>query len=181
MITPQFRSAESEFHVGWIGAYQSAEDFGASMDKWVNASGSVSQTYSDTLDCTHALMASYTVGAPEGPPEDGLVWFSRCSLADDASFADAAASHAKVTAMMREMGAKGSSWILVPGLGSGDAEFDYYQVGAWPSYPVFASAWEIFINGGGMAKSNALQDGVTRCKSPNVYDAKLILAPPAAD
>ena len=180
MITPQFRSMEPEFHVGWIGAYQSAEDFGASIDKWVNASGSVSQAYLDIVDCSHAMMASYTIGAPDGPPGDGLVWFSRCSLEEDASFADAAASHAKVTGMMREMGAAGSSWLFMPGLGSADAEFDYYHVAAWPSYPAFANAWEAFVNGGGMAQSNAAQAGVTSCQSPNLYDAKLILAAPAA-
>ncbi|PLW81270.1 hypothetical protein CWI75_16725 [Kineobactrum sediminis] len=179
MITPQFRSAETEFDVGWIGGYQSADHFGAAIDKWVNESGNVSQAYYDTVDCSHALMASYDTGAPDGPPGDGVVWFSRCSLEDDASLSEAAASHAEVTAMMREMGAQGSSWMFVPGLGSVDADFDYYHVAAWPSYPAFASAWEAYVNGGGMEKATALYDGVASCKSPNLYDARLIVEVPA--
>lgn len=181
MITPQFRSMETEFHVGWIGAYQSAEDFGASTDKWVNASGSVSQAYYDVVDCGHAMMSSYATGGQGAAPGDGVVWFSRCSLEGDASVADAAAGHAQVAAMMQEMGAGGSSWVFVPGLGSGDAEFDYYHVAAWPSYPAFAKAWEAYVNGGGMARADALLEGASSCKSPNMYDAQLILAAPAAD
>ncbi len=181
MITPQFRSTETEFHVGWIGAYQSAADFGASADKWVNASGAVSQAYADTVDCSHAMMAAYATGGPEEEPGDGVVWFSRCSLEDDASFADAAASHAQVTSMMQEMGAGGSSWMFVPGLGSGEADFDYYHVAAWPSYPAFAKAWEAYVNGGGMAKAAQVYEGVSTCKSPNMYDAQQILAAPAAE
>ena len=181
MITPQFRSMETEFHVGWIGAYQSAEAFGASVDKWVNASGSVSQAYFDVVDCGHAMMSSYATGGQGDAPGDGVVWFSRCSLEGDASVADAAAGHARVAAMMQEVGAGGSSWVFVPGLGSGDAEFDYYHVAAWPSYPAFAKAWEAYVNGGGMAKADALLEGASSCKSPNMYDAQLILAAPAAD
>lgn len=181
MITPQFRSMETEFHVGWIGAHQSAESFGANMDKWANASGSVSQAYLEAVDCSHAMMSSYATGGQEGAPGDGVVWFSRCSLEDDASVADAAEGHAGVAAMMEEMGAGGSSWIFVPGLGSAEAEFDYYHVAAWPSYPAFAKAWEAYVNGGGMAKAEELHEGVSSCKSPNMYDAQLILAAPAAD
>ncbi|MEQ8801035.1 MAG: hypothetical protein RLP45_03260 [Haliea sp.] len=181
MITPQFRSMDTEFHVGWIGAYQSAADFGSSTDKWVNASGSVSKAYYDAVDCSHAMMSSYATGGQEGAPGDGVVWFSRCSLEDDASVADAAAGHARVADMMEDMGAGGSSWIFVPGLGFGDAEFDYYHVAAWPSYPAFAKAWEAYVNGGGMAKAMELHEGVSSCKSPNMYDAQLILAPPAAE
>ena len=181
MITPQFRSMDTEFHVGWIGAYQTAEDFGASTDKWVNASGSVSQAYYDAVECSHAMMSSYATGGQGAAPGDGVVWFSRCSLEDDASVADAAAGHARVADMMEGMGAGGSSWIFVPGLGSGDAEFDYYHVAAWPSYPAFAKAWEAYVNGGGMAKAMELHEGVSNCKSPNMYDAQLILAAPAAE
>lgn len=180
MITPQFRSMDTEFHVGWIGAYQSAADFGSSTDKWVNASGSVSQAYYDAVECSHAMMSSYATGGQGGAPGDGVVWFSRCSLEDDASVADAAAGHAGVAAMMEEMGAGGSSWMFVPGLGSAEAEFDYYHVAAWPSYPAFAKAWEAYVNGGGMAKAAEHTEGVSRCKSPNMYDAQLILAAPAA-
>lgn len=80
MITPQFRSMDGEFHVGWVGAYESAADFGSSTDKWVNASGSVSQAYTDTVDCSHAMMSSYATGGQGNAPGDGVVWFSRCSL-----------------------------------------------------------------------------------------------------
>lgn len=178
MITPQFRSMDGEFHVGWIGAYESAADFGSSVDKWVNASGSVSQAYTDTVDCSHAMMSSYATGGQGNAPGDGVVWFSRCSLEDDASVADAVAGHARVAAMMEEMGAGGSSWVFVPALGSGDAEFDYYHVAAWPSYPAFAAAWEAYVNGGGRNKADELNEGTSSCKSPNLYDAKLILAAP---
>lgn len=178
MITPQFRAGEEAFDVGFIGAYANAEDFGSQMDKWVNESGEVSQAYVDALDCSHGLMASYTVLEPEGGPDGGVVWFARCSLNDDSSMADAMAGHTIVSDMMVDMEAPGASWMFAPSLGGGDAEFDYYHVAAWPSYPALGKAFEAYMNGGGIAPANAAMADVAHCSSPNLYDAvKLVAAP----
>jgi len=178
MITPQFRTGEDAFDVGFIGAYASAEQFGSQMQKWVHESGDVSQAYTDALDCSHGLMASYTVLAPEGEPAGGVVWFARCSLDEDSSMADAMASHTTVSNMMVEMEAPGASWMFAPSLGGGDAEFDYYHVAAWPSYAALGKAFEAYMNGGGIARANTAMDDVAHCSSPNLYDAVNIVAAP---
>lgn len=178
MITPQFRTGEMPFEVGFIGAYDNAEQFGAQMQKWVHESGAVSQAYTDALDCSHALMASYTILEPDGEPGDGVVWFARCSLDDDSGMADAMAGHSSVSAMMVEMEAPGASWILAPSLGVGDVEFDYYHVAAWPSYAALGKAFEAYMNGGGITRANATMDDVAHCSSPNLYDAVNIIAAP---
>ncbi|MDA8752632.1 hypothetical protein N9M39_00565 [Halieaceae bacterium] len=178
-ITPQFRSVSSPddvFHVGWIGAWPDGASMGGGMDAWMSEGGDVAASMAEVVDCSsaHMLAASYVVSAPDGPPDNGIVWFSSCTLEEGATLKDALAAHSKVSADMKAMGSKSSTWAFVPTLGAGDIEFDYYQVVAHDSYADLGANFDRWFNGGAGAKARAAMDGVASCDSPRLYDAALM-------
>jgi hypothetical protein len=178
VITPQFLASENPLQVGWIGAWTSGDDMGKGMDAWRSEGREAAAAFDKVVDCSsaHALMASYQVHAPEGPPEDGIVWFSSCTLAEGSKLERAIEAHGKTAAMMQEMGGKASSWVFVPALGAGDIDFDYYSVVSHDSYADLGSNFERYFNQGAGMKASANLQGVASCDSPRLYDAHQIRA-----
>ena len=75
---------------------------------------------------------------------------------------------------MADMGSKMASWVMFPALGAGDIEFDYYNLIAIDSYADFGVAWENMVNGGGMQKGAAINDGTSTCDSPRMSDSRMV-------
>lgn len=177
-LIPVFRTAEEGLDVGWIGSWGSGPEMGASLGTWMSEGRDMAADFNEVIDCSdaHALMASYAVNAPEGPPGDGLVWFSSCTLGEGVSIDQAMAAHRKVAAMMREMGGKASSWVFVPALGAGDIEFDYYHVVLHDSYADLGSNFDRYFNSGGYSRAAASMQDVASCDSPRLYDARRVRA-----
>jgi hypothetical protein len=171
-IVPILRSTAETFDVGYIGSWNSGSTMGAGMDAWMSNQDLLAD-YQETIDCGHSLMASMTINAPDGPPEDGVVWFSTCKVQESASNALAVEAHKRMSAAMREMGNKGQSWLFYPSLGLGDISFDYYSVATWNSMAELGEAWEMYYNKGGWKQGMAM-DAVTQCDSPRVYKVTAI-------
>jgi hypothetical protein len=138
--------------------------------------------YNDIVDCSsgHVLMSSITVHAPNGPPDNGVVMFSSCKIAEGSSMGAASAAHMKASADMRKRGGKGSSWLFYPALGFGAVDFDYYQVIAMDNYAALGESFDLMTNGGGWEARQKLFKGATSCDSPRVYDARLVRKPEAS-
>ncbi len=175
IITPEFRTAEDGFDVGWIGSWPSGAAMGSGLDTWVSKGGKVAAAFDKVIDCSdsHALMAGHTVYAPDGPiaDSDSVVWFSSCTLEEGVSMGEALAAHGESSGMMRGMGSEALSWVFTPALGAGDMDFDYYSVVGHPSRAALGANFDRFYNGGGWQKSADIMADVASCDSPRLYHA----------
>ena len=174
-ITPNFRAADGEFDIGWIGASQTGDSFGKGMDKWINGNDGLAEAFTDVITCSHSLVSSVAINAPDGPADNGVVMFSSCTKAEGKNDRDAFEAHKQFSGDMRAMGGKGQSWLMYPALGFGKMEFEYYAVTGFKNYAELGEGWNIYTNGGGYEKAGAAFAGVTSCDSPRVYDARLVV------
>lgn len=175
ILTPRFRES-TDMHFGWLGSWNSGEGFGAGFDGWAADGGEVQQMFYETAECGSNMVAIAPISAdPEDPPTNGVVWFSRCTLDDDASMEDAMKAHAEGSAAMRELGVEAQSWAFVPTLGFGDAKFDYYHVAAFDSYADLGNGFDANFNKGGWKARMEPMEGVVSCASPNLYDFRIKL------
>ncbi len=176
-ITPQFRSSEQPFDVGWIGAWQSGEALGAGMQAWQDNGAEEAQEFADVMDCTgaHGLMSSVALNMPQGEPSKApLVQFSSCSVNDGKTAEDAYNAHKAFSDYMVSQGGQAAAWLLYPALGAGDIDFDYYAVSAYASYAQLGVAFEAYVNGDGWKKAQNELFSVVSCDNPRLYDGKLV-------
>jgi len=177
ILTPQFRTTDATWRVGWLGSWTSGAAMGAGLDAYQAEGGKLAGAFDEVIACSgHGLASSMEIHAPDGPPDDGAVWFSSCKLEDDATMMDALKAHGQYSAAMSEMGADAtSSWAFVPTLGGTDGDFDYYHVAAWNQYADFGKGYDIYFNGGGMAVMEEATAGIVSCDPPRIYDARLVV------
>ena len=114
-IVPILRDSNEPFDVGYIGSWNTGSTMGAGMDAWTSNRDLLLE-YQETIECGHTLSASMEINAPDGPPENGVVWFSSCKVQENASDALAIEAHTRMAGAMREMGNKGQSWLTMPEL-----------------------------------------------------------------
>ena len=174
-ITPQFRTNDGQFDVGWIGSWQAGSAMGKGLDTWMKGNDGLGAAYAELIDCSHSLVSSVAINAPAGPPNDGVVWFSSCSMNEGVNSRQAFEAHKKFSAGMRQLGGKGQSWLMYPALGFKDLDFDYYSVVSFNNYAELGEAWHLWTNGGGYEKHGPGLMSVVTCDSPRVYDARLVV------
>lgn len=161
----------------WVGSWEDGAGMGAGYDSWRNDSDGLGEKFDETVDCDFSMTPSTTISEGEGGPwEEGVVWFQRCEIGEDSSLSDAIAAHRGASEAMAEMGEVSSSWAFLPGLGFGDAEFDYYHVKAWPSYSALGAGFDNYFNKGGWKAAAENQGDVVECASPNLYTYRLMYA-----
>jgi hypothetical protein len=182
VLFPQFRSSGIEMDFLWVGSWENGAGMGSGLDAWmkeVKEDTELAQGYADVMDCSagHVLMSSVEINAPDGPPVDGIVWFSQCSLADGKTGMDALAAHGKAADALGGMGISSSSWAFFPALGLPDAQYDYLQVVAHKSYAHLGDNYDKYYMQGGLQKARAILEGVSQCKSPNLFDAVTVRSP----
>ena len=179
VATPQF-ATDLDYDFLWIGSWPNGASMGAGTDAWLGGavSGDIGDAFGEVMDCTggHVLMTSVAVNARDWKPASGNVWFSACSLADGKTGMDALEAHGKASKAMGEMGIKSASWAMFPALGMSNMDYDYLQVVMHENYKHLGDNYDKYYLGGGVQKASAIIKGVTSCKSPNLFDARLIRA-----
>tara|TARA_R110000823_G_scaffold139607_7_gene269571 strand:- start:33168 stop:33926 length:759 start_codon:yes stop_codon:yes gene_type:complete len=178
ILTPVFGQFNELPQVVWLGSNVSGDAFGAGLEAWLEGGQDVQQAFDKVVDCgAHMLASSVEVNAPDGPPGDGVVMFTRCSIAEDSDFNRALAAHRDYSAAMRDMGAKNSNWLFVPMLGAPDHEFDYWGVSTFASWSEYFAGYEMYVRGGWKKGMDAMQ-GVATCEqgSPSVWNVKQVRA-----
>lgn len=178
IVTPQFRTTETSWQVGWLGSWPSGEAMGLAMDGWRAEGGELAEDFDEVISCAgHGLASSVTIHAPEGPPDDGVVWFMSCELEGDATRGDAIEAYRVYSEALRDAGINRMEWAFVPSAGGGEMDFDHYHVAAWHSYAELGEDYDFYFNGPG--KDVMATDGVVSCDLPRVYDARLVVRPSA--
>ena len=176
---PQF-ATDLDYDFLWIGSWPDGKTMGRETDAWLTngATGDMGDAFNEVMDCStgHVLMTSVAINANDWQPKSGNVWFSACTLAEGKTGMDAISAHSKVAATLAQMGIKSSSWSMYPALGMAQMDYDYLQVVFHDSYAQLGNNYDLYYSGGGVQKANAIVDGVTSCKSPNLFDAQLIRA-----
>ena len=176
ILTPRFRE-DNALHFVWLGSWNSGAGFGAGFDGWVADAADLEQMFAETADCgSHMVAIAPIVADPEDPPTDGVVWFARCELDDDAELPDAMKAHAEGSAVMRALGVEAHSWAFLPTLGFGDVDFDYYHVATFDSYADLGKGFEANFNQGGWKGRMEPMEDVASCATPNLYDFRIKLA-----
>lgn len=176
-LLPQWLEASTDmkFDVGYIGTWMSGEKMGAGMKAWTTPGNDVAMEYGEMMSCVHSIGASTPINVPEDyEPGSGLLWFSRCTLSDGATMSDALMAHKEYSETMAGSGSGSASWMLLPGLGFGDMEFDYYQVSGFRGYEELGAGFDSFYNGGGVQMMMQMSE-TTECASPNLYHADLVV------
>lgn len=174
-ISPRFRE-DSEMDFAWIGGWSSGAAMGAGWDAWIEDDDDLGEMFEETMDCDSSLAAVTDIYVPTddwAEEERGVLWFSRCHVAEGKVLSDAVAAHRIVDSAMSEMGAPGNSWAFVPALGFGDVEFDYYHVQSWADYATLGTGFDAFFNSGGWKVDADAMAGTASCESPNLYDFRL--------
>jgi len=179
LLTPQFHSGEPSFDVGWLGAWTDGNAFGVGQDAWLNSGGKVASDFARVVDCSggHEMAASVVISAPDGPPGDGVVMFSQCSVNEGKTLSDSYNAHMEMGAQAREAGSKANSYLFYPLLGAGAGDFDYYLVLGTANYADLGAMIEGYINGGGYMKAQEILAPVETCTLPNVYDVRAVVTP----
>lgn len=178
ILTPQFGQFDDLPEVLWLGTNTSGDMMGKGLDAYVAEGVDIQKEFDKVVDCyAHALASSVEVAAPDGPPQDGVVMFSQCAIAEGSDWSKAVAGHKAFAGEMRELGAKSANWLFFPMLG-GSAEMvhDYWGVTTFGSWTEYFSAYELYVNGGGWQKQQEALEGLAGCMvgTATVWDVSLV-------
>jgi hypothetical protein len=178
ILTPQFAQLAEAPQVIWLGSYPSGDEMGKGLKTWLKDGKSLQQAFDEVVQCgAHSVATSVEINAPDGPPGDGVVMFTECSIAEGSDWMKAIDAHKKYSAEMRALGAKNSNWVFFPMIGGpSERNFDYWAVSTFDGWTDYFDAFEIYVNGGGWKKGMEAMKGVASCESgsPSVWDVQLV-------
>lgn len=171
-LTPQYQTGGG-FDIAWLGAWPNGEAFGVSMERWSTQIRGLQAEFDQVVDCSgrHELAISRPINAPQGTPEDGILMFYACQLNEGTTLEQAYKAHLDAGSAMKGMGSLAVSWMFQPALGSAAADVDYYHVLGFYRYSDLGASMEMYVNGGGMKKQQAILGKVSSCQTPSVFDA----------
>lgn len=178
ILTPAYGQFAELPQVIWLGSNPSGNEMGKGQVAWRASGGDLQKAFDGVVACgSHSVASSVEINAPDGPPGDGVVMFTQCSMDDGSDWMKAVSAHKKYSAAMRTLGARNSNWLFFPMIGgSVDRDFDYWGVSTFSSWTDYFDAYELYANGGGWKKGMDALRGAASCRqgSPTVWDVKLV-------
>lgn len=175
ILVPQYHS-QSDFDVGWLGAWPDGESFGVSMEKWMTSGRSLQVDFATVMDCSdhHEMSLSLPINAADSTPQDGVMLVYECSLEDGKNLNNAYKAHLEWGTTKKALGFLDNSWMFQPAVGVRDIDYDYYHVVVFYRYSDLGAAMQVYANGGGMQKREKIYSGITDCGRPFIYDFKSV-------
>jgi len=171
-LTKFYSGPEQEFDYLWLGVSPTAKALGAAQDDWLANGGAVAAEFEKLGPCDgHSNFASVNFKQPpdnDDPPDNVVISFSDCNIAEGKNFADDVAPAIAAWAEFRTgQGSEAGHWVLFPAYGGGGEEFDFKYVAAWRTHEeqgIDYDSWDA-------DKNSELFDGVLDCDSSRVYNA----------
>ena len=178
ILTRAFVQGDQLPQMIWLGSNPTGASMGKLFDAYQKTGGDLAAAFDKVVDCSggHGLATSVEINAPDGPPGDGVVMFSQCSIADGSDWMKAVEAHKAFSGEMRSMGGKNSNWAFFPMLGGVAPDFDYWAVSTFNNWTDYFGAYDLYTNGEGWKKAMATFKGVTNCnkRPPTVWNVKLV-------
>ena len=171
ILVPQYHS-QSDFDIGWLGAWPDGESFGVSMEKWMSTGRALQAEFAAVMDCSdhHEMALSLPINAADSTPQDGVMLIYQCSLEDGKTLDQAYKAHLEWGTTKKALGFLDNSWMFQPAVGVRDIDFDYYHIVVFYRYSDLGAAMQIYANGGGMEKREKIYSGTTDCGRAFIYD-----------
>jgi hypothetical protein len=126
-LTKFYSGPEQEFDVIWLGVSPTAKAMGAAHDDYLANGTEIEAGFAEVLTCdAHANFASVQFKAPperEDPPDNVVISFSDCNIAEGKSFDNDVAPAIRAWVEYRtEQGSEAGRWVLFPAYGGGGEE-----------------------------------------------------------
>ncbi len=179
ILTRQFVQGDQLPQMIWLGSNPTGASMGKLFDAYQKTGGDIADAFDKVVECSgHGLASSTEINAPDGPPGDGVVMFTQCSIADGSDWMKAIEAHKSLSGQMRSMGAKNSNWVFFPMLGGVAPDFDYWAVSTFNNWSDYFAAYDIYTRGEGWKKAMSTFKGVSDCnkRPPTVWNVKLVRA-----
>lgn len=174
-LVPFYASEEQDFDVLWLGVSPTARQMGSAQDKWLATGGKIQAEFDSIVPCdAHSNFASLEFKAPpqrDNPPNNVVISFSDCNIADGMSFGDVAPALDEWAAYRTEHGSTGGMWVLFPAYGGGGEEFDFKFLTGHRNLEEQGADWDQYAEAG-WAKAEELFTGKLECDSARVYLAQ---------
>lgn len=175
-LVPYYAGPEQEFDLLWLGHSPKAANLGKRQDQWLATGGKVQAEFDSVIPCdAHVNFASLTFKAPaeqDDPPDNVVISFSDCNMADGMDFGDDIAPALEEWATYRgEHGSTGGMWVMFPAFGGGDEDFDFKFITGHRTLEEQGKDWDQYAEAG-WAKAAELFDGKLDCDSSRVYLAQ---------
>lgn len=172
-LVPYYATPEQDFDVLWLGHAPSAASLGKRQDQWLATGGKVQAEFDSVIPCdAHVNFASLMFKAPpqrDNPPDNVVISFSDCNMADGMNFSDDIAPALEEWATYRgEHGSTGGMWVMFPAYGGGDEDFDFKWLTGHRTLEEQGKDWDQYAEAG-WAKAAELFGGKLECDSSRVY------------
>ncbi len=172
ILTKFYAGPDQDFDYIWLGVSQTAKELGVVQDKWMATGAEVSAAFDEVSPCSgHANFASINFKQPpqnDDPPDNVVLSFSDCKIADGKTFADVAPAITAWSKFRTDQGSDVGHWVLFPAYGGGGEDFDFKWVSGHTNHEAQGADWDNYD----VDLASQLFDGVIDCDSARVYNAK---------
>ncbi len=175
-LTPHYFGPDRAFDVIWLGGSPSGESLGRAQDNWAATGSKVADAFAEVSSCTmHSAFAVLQFKKPpeRENPDNIVISFSDCSLAEDTSFGDIAPSLGEWGKWREESGSTSGIWVFFPAYGGGGEKYDFKYVAAWQNLEDKGKDFDTYSRDG-WKKADELFAGKVNCDSSRVYFASIV-------
>ena len=173
-MVPYYFSPNQDFDFLWLGGSPSARALGRAQDMWLATGQEVAEELGGVSICNaHGNFAVLEFKDPpeRENPENIVVSFSDCDMADGVTFDDIAPAFGEWAAYRSEHGSTAGMWVFFPAYGGGGEEFDFKFVTAHQNLEDQGADWDQYSESG-WRKAAELFGEKLSCDSARVYLAK---------
>lgn len=170
-LVPYYFGPEQDFDVLWLGGSSKAAELGRAQDLWLATGSKELEGFNDVWSCdVHANFATLEFKKPpkRENPENLVLSFSDCSMADGMQFEDMAPGLMEWAKYREGHGSTSGMWVLFPAYGGGEEAFDFKFVASWQNLEEQGADYDQYSESG-WRKGNEIFQGKLNCDSSRIY------------
>lgn len=174
-LTKQSYGPDQGFDFLWLGAWTDGNAMGTGMDMFTATGGEHFANFMRVSDCNaHTMAGSLNYKATEdGTPQNALLTFASCNIADDATYPEVAQATREWAALLTDAGSQASIFHWFPTYGGGGDTPDFLSLVAYPDFTELGADFERLTNGEMFRQQGALFGDLVNCDVRRVYNAQV--------